>query len=191
MVADAWLACGGRVVAIVDDHPGGRSLLSLNVLHPQAIKRGIDDAMVIAIGDNRVRKRVAKSTEGPFGTIIHPRAIVSKFSHIGEGTVVMAGVVVNADSRVGRHCILNTACSLDHDCVIGDFVHLAPNTSVCGGVNIGEGTLIGAGATVLPNISIGRWVVVGAGAVVTESLPDHAVAVGIPARVVRYDEFNQ
>jgi acetyltransferase-like isoleucine patch superfamily enzyme len=41
---------------------------------------------------------------------------------------------------------------------------------------------------VLPGVDIGRHVVVGAGSIVTRALPDNAVAVGAPARVVRrYD----
>ena len=53
------------------------------------------------------------------------------------------------------------------------------------GITLGENVWLGAGAKVLDGVTIGRDVVVGAGAVVTENLPDGAVAVGIPARVVR------
>jgi acetyltransferase-like isoleucine patch superfamily enzyme len=45
-----------------------------------------------------------------------------------------------------------------------------------------EGCSIGANSTVLPNLTIGRWAMVGAGSVVTRSVPDHALAVGNPAR---------
>jgi acetyltransferase-like isoleucine patch superfamily enzyme len=53
------------------------------------------------------------------------------------------------------------------------------------GITLGENVWLGAGAKVMDGVRIGRDVVVGAGAVVTEDLPDGAVAVGIPARVVR------
>jgi len=52
-------------------------------------------------------------------------------------------------------------------------------------VRIGSGSWLGHNVVVLPGVHIGRHVVVGAGAVVTTSLPDHCVAVGAPARVVR------
>jgi acetyltransferase-like isoleucine patch superfamily enzyme len=45
---------------------------------------------------------------------------------------------------------------------------------------------IGAGVTILQGIEIGEGTVVGAGAVVTESIPAHSVAVGVPARVVKH-----
>jgi acetyltransferase-like isoleucine patch superfamily enzyme len=57
-----------------------------------------------------------------------------------------------------------------------------PRTSA--GVDVGAGAWLGAGAKVLDGVSIGERAIVGAGAVVRESVPAHAVAVGIPARVV-------
>jgi len=45
---------------------------------------------------------------------------------------------------------------------------------------------IGTGAIILPGVTVGTGAVVGAGAVVTETVPDRAVVVGNPAKVVRY-----
>ncbi|MCA9574738.1 MAG: acyltransferase [Myxococcales bacterium] len=44
---------------------------------------------------------------------------------------------------------------------------------------------LGVGTIVLPGVTIGRGAQIGAGAVVTEDVPPYAVAVGVPARVVR------
>ena len=52
------------------------------------------------------------------------------------------------------------------------------------GVSIGDGVWMGAGAKILDGVTIGDHAVVGAGAVVRASIPDYAVAVGIPARIV-------
>jgi acetyltransferase-like isoleucine patch superfamily enzyme len=52
------------------------------------------------------------------------------------------------------------------------------------GVSIGEGSWMGAGAKILDGVTIGARAVIGAGAVVREDVPDWAVAVGVPARVV-------
>jgi acetyltransferase-like isoleucine patch superfamily enzyme len=51
-------------------------------------------------------------------------------------------------------------------------------------VVIGPGTWLGIGVVVLPGVTIGQGCAVGANAVVTRDLPDFAVAVGIPARVI-------
>jgi acetyltransferase-like isoleucine patch superfamily enzyme len=52
------------------------------------------------------------------------------------------------------------------------------------GVSIGDGAWLGAGAKILDGVQIGARAVIGAGAVVRESVPAHAIAVGVPARVV-------
>jgi acetyltransferase-like isoleucine patch superfamily enzyme len=52
------------------------------------------------------------------------------------------------------------------------------------GVTIGDGAWLGAGAKVLDGVAVGDHAVVGAGAVVRDNVPAHAVAVGVPARLV-------
>ena len=47
-----------------------------------------------------------------------------------------------------------------------------------------EGAHVGIGATVKQDITIGKWSVVGAGAVVVNNVPDNAVVVGNPARIL-------
>jgi acetyltransferase-like isoleucine patch superfamily enzyme len=51
------------------------------------------------------------------------------------------------------------------------------------GITIGQDCWIGAHATVVDGVDVGNGCVIGAGAVVTRSLPENAVAVGVPARV--------
>ena len=52
-------------------------------------------------------------------------------------------------------------------------------------ISIGDNTWIGGGSIVCPGVNIGRNVVIGAGSVVTRDIPDNAVAVGNPCRVIR------
>ena len=68
---------------------------------------------------------------------------------------------------------------------IDDFVELCPDVNVSGNCTIGAFTFIGTNSTILPNIKIGKNVVVGAGSVVTKDISDNAVAVGIPAKVIK------
>lgn len=52
-------------------------------------------------------------------------------------------------------------------------------------ITIGDNVWIGGSAVVLMGVTIGNNVVIGAGSVVTHDIPDNAVAVGNPARVIR------
>ena len=47
-----------------------------------------------------------------------------------------------------------------------------------------KGATIGANATILPGLTIGKWAMVGAGATVTEDVPDYAIIIGSPAKIV-------
>ncbi len=53
-------------------------------------------------------------------------------------------------------------------------------------VRIGAACWLADNVTILEGVQIGNGVIVGAGSVVTKSIPDYAIAVGNPARVVRY-----
>jgi len=152
----------------------------------------INDKMVISIGTNATRKKVAErmGRKAQFGTAIHATAFISKRATIGEGTVVMAGVTVNADTKIGDHCIINTSASIDHDCVLGNYVHISPNATLSGDVQVGEGTHIGSGASVIQGIKIGKWCTIGAGTVIIRDIPDHATAVGNPARIIKVKEME-
>ena len=55
----------------------------------------------------------------------------------------------------------------------------------CKPVLIRKGAWIGAGVTILPGVCIGKHAIVGAASVVTKDVPDYAVAVGNPAKVVK------
>jgi sugar O-acyltransferase (sialic acid O-acetyltransferase NeuD family) len=157
------------------------------VQQPLAADQVTDKQLIISVGVNATRKKIAARFEGniAFGKAIHPDAFLSKRASVGKGTVVMAGVRVNADVKIGKHCIVNTCASIDHDCVLEDFVHISPNATLSGDVRVGEGTHIGSGASVIQGIRIGKWCTIGAGAAVVRDIPDYSTAVGCPAKVIK------
>ena len=56
-------------------------------------------------------------------------------------------------------------------------------------VKIGNDVWIGRDVVLLPSVRIGNGAIIGAGAVVTKDIPDYAIAVGVPAKVIKY-RFN-
>lgn len=195
VVADAILAetRAGRMVDLVgyvDDNGAltGTNLLGGRVLGVIADRRRVaHDAVVVAIGDNEIRRRwftACASESVVFGVVRHPSAVIAPDVAVGEGAMVLAGAVVNTGTVVGRNVILNTSSSVDHHSVIGDHVHIGPGAHLGGRVNVGEGTLIGIGAAIASGIRIGAGVVVGAGTVVIRDVADGQTVAGNPARII-------
>jgi acetyltransferase-like isoleucine patch superfamily enzyme len=54
------------------------------------------------------------------------------------------------------------------------------------GIIVEDDVWIGSKVTVVDGVTIGQGAVICAGSVVTKSIPPYAVAVGVPAKVVRY-----
>lgn len=122
---------------------------------------------------------------------------------IGEGSFVAAPLAGAALDKVviGRSVYVNTNALMmaRGGITIDDGVQIAANVQLisnnhdvydrqvltCKPVLIKEGAWIGAGATILPGVCVGRYAVVGAMSVVTKDVPDFAVVVGSPAKVVK------
>ena len=58
-------------------------------------------------------------------------------------------------------------------------------------VCIADGVWIGNNVTILPGVHIGKKTVIGAGSVVTKDIPSYSIAVGNPARVVKFYDFQR
>ena len=195
VVADAALASGHEVLGFVDDaraagevvlEGGNARLVVLGDLEWLLGRPPI--AVVIGIGNNPVRERLASSCLAAghiLPVVTHPTAVVSRFATIGAGTVVMAMAAVNPATRLGRGCIVNTGAVIEHDCSVGDFSHVSPNATLSGGASVGNVSHIGSGATLLPLVSVGSNTTVGAGAVVHRPVGDGVVVAGVPARKLR------
>ena len=56
-------------------------------------------------------------------------------------------------------------------------------------ITIGNDVFIGANVTILDGITIGDGAIIGAGAVVSKDIPDYAIAVGCPIKIIKY-RFN-
>ncbi len=167
---------------LFDDNPEIIKLLDYNIspIHK------INSPLIVSIGDNSTRKKIVERFPViKFGTAIHSTAIISKNIRVGDGSVVMQGAIIQSSVKVGEHCIINSGAVVDHDCVIEDFVHVSPRATLCGNVVVGIGAHVGASAVILPGIKVGEWSVIGAGSVVVHDVPDYAVVVGNPARILK------
>ena len=129
----------------------------------------------IVLGDGvRLQRGVVLSTRGG------GRITLGERVYIGEhGTVLSA-----AEVQIGRDTIVAPHARI----VDFDAPEDAPKHSAAAAdsIHIGRDVWFGAGVTVRRGVQVGDQAVLGAGAVADRDIPDRGVAVGVPARVVRF-----
>jgi sugar O-acyltransferase (sialic acid O-acetyltransferase NeuD family) len=120
-----------------------------------------------------------------FPTLIDSSAKMFGEPQIDQGTIIEENVSIGPLTTIGRNCRIAPNTFIGHDVLIGDNVFTGPGVIINGSCKIGEKTFLGSGAIVIQKKQIGNNCIIGAGTVVTGNIPDHSVAVGIPARIIR------
>lgn len=187
VIIDILQANNQRINCIIDDNPKSDKILDFKIMNTDNFEFLPSQNVILSIGNNKVRKKIDSLIKATFVNAIHNKSLISPYAKIKEGTVVMAGAIINPNTSIGRHCIINTGSIIEHDCVISDFSHISPNAALAGNVTVMEGAQIGIGASVIQGITIGKWAVIGAGSVIIKDVPDYAVVVGNPGKIIKYN----
>ena len=128
---------------------------------------------------------IGKEVDEDFGLFPPFTTDCGKNITLGKGVFInsgcrfqdQGGITIGDGALIGHNVVIAT---LNHDLDPDKRGSLIPAP-----VKIGSRVWIGAGAIILPGVTIGDNSVIGAGSVVTKDIPDNAVAVGSPARVVK------
>ena len=160
-----------------------------------SVPHGYSGSFFTAIGDNYSRQAVTESfleqnPQAKLITLIHPNAVVSEQTKIGEGVVIMPNCAINSSTTVKDGVIINTGSCIDHDCILFPYASVGPGVAIGGSVVIGQRSAIGIGACIKNQINIGSDSVIGAGAVVLNNIAANIVAYGIPAKNIRNRDKN-
>ena len=104
------------------------------------------------------------------GIEIHPGATIGKRNLFDHGM----GIVIGETAEIGDNCVIY------HGVTLGG----VSTSKTKRHPTLKENVTVGTGAKLLGNIVVGKNVKVGANSVVLRDVPDNAVAVGIPARII-------
>jgi acetyltransferase-like isoleucine patch superfamily enzyme len=141
-----------------------------------------------------------KSTAIGKNTRVWQFAVIFDGAFIGENCNICAHTLVENGVTIGNNVTVKSGVYIWDGTIIADDVFIGPNATFTNdvmprskvypeaflGITVKQGASIGANATLLPGITIGQGAMVGAGAVVVSDVPDYAVVVGNPAKVIRY-----
>lgn len=158
-------------------------LEDLNHYDPNQVK------FVLSIGDNKIRKRLfEKFRNKGYQTVnlIHADTTISKKVYLGEGIIINSGVRIHPNVRLGNNIFVGMNATISHDSIIEDNVNISPGVNIAGEVHISENVFLGSGAVVIQGVSIGKNSIIGAGAVVVKNIPDNCIAVGVPAKPIKF-----
>lgn len=194
---DINMASGSRrymCVGFLDDDSArwGETIHGIEVLGPlNAAQKFQDCCFVNGIGSPasfwkkpEIIARTGLSSDR-FETIVHPSAVVSKWSWVGSGVVIFQNVTINSGAKIGDHVIILPGGVISHDCVVGSFSCVAAGACLSGGVQVGRCCYLGSGSTVINDILVGEGALVGMGTVVLHDVLPDSVVVGNPARFLR------
>ncbi len=132
---------------------------------------------------------------------------------IGEETKIGAFVEIQKNARIGKSCKISSHTFICEGVSIEDNVFIGHGVTFINDIYpratngdgsmqteadwtvestvIKKGASVGSGATILANITVGENAIVGAGSVVTRDVPENAIVVGNPARVLRYIDTDE
>lgn len=125
---------------------------------------------------------------GALTNFIHPNIDLT-MTRLGIGLYLQEAVIIQADVELADNVSIHMGAVIGHESKIGTSTFIAHAVSISGVCDIGEGCFIGTNASILPRVKIGRWATIGAGSVVTRDVPDFAVVVGNPGKVIKYNEY--
>ncbi len=132
---------------------------------------------------------------------IMPGAILGENCNIGQNVVISPDVILGKNVKVQNNVSVYTGVICEDDVFLGPSCVFTNVINPRSGVNrrgqytktvVGKGASIGANATIICGHDIGKYAFVGAGAVVSRAVPDYALVVGNPARIIGYmSEYGQ
>ena len=138
------------------------------------------------------------------GTKIWHNCQVLKGAKIGENCTIGHNCFISSKAKLGKGVKIESNTDVWDFITLKDFVFVGPSAVFTNDKNprakypkkeypqygkwlstlIKTGATIGANATIVCGNTIGKWAMVGAGAVVTNDVPDYAIVIGVPAKII-------
>lgn len=146
---------------------------------------------LLTMGDNKIRtfisERIIKQG-GCVPTLVHPTAIVSRFSTISKtGVYISPFTYIQADSTIGDNTIILSGVNISHTNKIGNSCFIAGGATIGAYTTVEDFVFVGQGAlSISGKVSkIGQHSYIGARSLLTHEVPPYSVIAGSPAKIIK------
>ena len=153
-----------------------------------------------------IKQWILKKKLSRRGVAIHNNTVINRVNFLGNAVIEpYCRLSGDPEITIGDNFYMNSGCHLLGNIIIGRDVMVGPKSVFWGrdhsmkigspmknqphikrDIVIGDDVWIAANVTILKGVVIGNGVVIGAGSVVTKNIPNYAIALGNPAKIVRY-----
>ncbi|HTO38180.1 MAG TPA: acetyltransferase [Brumimicrobium sp.] len=187
------------IVGFIDDDKNliGKEVNGIKVLgNFKHLLEKIDKsiAVFIPIGNNEVRGRLLNQMElSGFSTpsFIHSSVEIHPTVYLGKAVYVLPNSSIMPFSFIENHVMISMGVNIAHHTHIEEGVFLSQGVNVGASILLKKSAFIGIGATIMTGVKeIGAYSLIGAGSVIIQDVPDYAVVVGNPGKVIKYSQVK-
>jgi len=185
------------VQGFIDDNPvligqliNGIEVLGNKDFSIEYLKANPNINMFVPIGDNNLRyKLMCMYNEMGFNTpsFIHAQANIDNSVEIGNGVYVLPGTNIMPFTKISDYTMISMGVNIAHHTLIEKGCFFSLGTNIGASMNIRQNAYVGIAATLMTGVKeVGANALIGAGATVIRDVPENAVMIGSPAKVLKY-----
>lgn len=148
-------------------------------------------SIFVPIGNNKTRVNLLnKLIDSGFETpsFIHSNTDIHPSVNIGKAVYILSATNVMPLSSIEDFTMISMGVNVAHHTRIGEGSFLSQGSNIGASISLNKKTFVGIGSTIMTGVrTIGKSALIGAGSVVIKDVPDYAVVVGNPGKIIKYN----
>jgi sugar O-acyltransferase (sialic acid O-acetyltransferase NeuD family) len=186
-----------NIAGFIDDDESiiGKAICGIEVLGNRYFlfnNIDINTAIFVPIGNNDIRFELLsilnkKGFKTP--SFIHPNTIIHESVQIGNGVYILPGTNIMPCTVLKDYIMVSMGVNIAHHNIIEEGCFFSQGSNIGASVHIQQKAYFGINSTLMTGVKkVGKNTLIGAGAVVIKDVPDNAIMVGVPAKILKYKE---
>lgn len=193
----AYLEAYYHIIGFIDDDPSliGKKVNDYSVIgNLEYLLNNLDSSIsvFVPIGNNKVRVSLLKILEAnnfKVPSFVHPATQIHETVKIGKGVYILPSASIMPFTTIADYTMISIGVNIAHHTAIGEGCFFSQGTNVGASIHIRKESYFGIASTVMTGVNtIGKNSLIGAGTVIISEVPDFAVVVGNPGRIIKYQE---